>query len=430
MKTFKLTKERFLVIIILLIYTNIFGIYRLPSIFGQNLNDLSLTMLIVYFFYFVYSYKKLFAKLTKSTISKNIFIFLLIVIGVAFSMIFRETGTFYSGIKIGKLFFILLIFLPVYVDIFENNNYNFWSKLILYLGLWYSFIVFLNFLSPSFANSIFKAIVLNRSDDIWGTTSTRYVVKSNYGILFIHVSFLISASKLLLRKNKLDAFFIILTAGLLMQGWRAILVSTIISFIVSLIFFKIKVSYKQIIKYSLVVIIFSIPIDIVTNNTISSKFISARNELRGDQEGTFIGRYKRAEIFAIPEFLSRPLWGHGFIKQESPKKGIMELSHDKTYLLYNFDFGYLTMLIMFGIILFVIILYLFLQILYRLTLKNLKIHENNGEFLLVFFIFFLSLLIANYSFGGLISAVGLLPLGILAGIGLAKYLDIYKILPY
>jgi hypothetical protein len=78
------------------------------------------------------------------------------------------------------------------------------------------------------------------------------------------------------------------------------------------------------------------------------------------------------------------------------------------------------MLIMFGAIMFSLVMLLFLQILFKIgrLVKTKKIKVD--YFIQSFFIFFLALLLANYSFGGLISPTGLLPLGVLIGIAEAQ----------
>lgn len=424
-----MSKERILVVFILLVYTNLLGLFSLPPLMGINLIDFSLLSLIAYFFYFLYAYRRLSKKVISTIGPRNILFFLLITILVAISMIFRDTGTIYSGIRTGRTFFILLIFLPIFVDIFENKNYKFWNNVILFIGIWYSFIVFANFLFPTIANNIFRAIILDKIEDTWGTTSSRYIIKSNYGILFIHLSFLLSIIEIFVRKKRINWILIILSLGMLMQGWRAILATILISLLLATFVFKIKGSSIQIIRYAIIAFIISIPIDFLTNNSISSKFISAKDEISGEYQGSLTGRMSRAEVYALPEYLKRPIWGHGFIMQKTTAENPGEKSYDKTYLLYNFDYAYLTMFIMFGAVLMVIIFFLFYQILYYLGSFKNRIYEQNSESVIATFTFFMALIFANYSFGGLISAVGLLPLGVIMGLGFSKHLSIYKINP-
>jgi hypothetical protein len=336
-------------------------------------------------------------------------------------MVFRETGTLYTGLKVGRMFFILLLFIPIYEDIVKTNSRAFWIKLINFTGIFYACIVFLNYISPELSQLIFSEIHYMAIDNAWDTGASRAVIKSNYGILFIHIAFIIRILNVLIRKHKIGFLEVFLLTAMFFQGWRAILIAILFSLCFLLFLLKRFKFLPILFKYLTIGLIVIMPIDFFVNQVISSKIVSVYSEIAGDREGTLAGRFNRAEIHVIPEFLNRPLVGHGFISEKYKTEDIdtiKQKSYDKTYLLYNFDYGYLTMLIMFGILIFTPIIFIFLIILF----KTYKFIYKNKSFQVVdgFFVFFLALLIANYSFGGLISYTGLLPLAFLIGIAQAE----------
>lgn len=412
--------SRTIVIITIISLTSFFGLYSIPNIFGVEVNDLCLVIILIYSIHLLVRKPRLRKVIFQGYFTKWFVIFIFIVLITGLSMYFRSTGSLFTGLKVGRLYFILLISIPIIYDIIKCGNSNFWEKLILRLGIFYSLIIYLNLFLPSFTQSFFTEFSYMYTEDAWGTSSVRRVVKSNYGLLFIHVSFIMQIIKVLNNKKKITLLEIALFGAMLFQGWRAILIAVLVGLTIVLFILELKERrnyFKKIIKYGLVILIITIPIDFVSKGAISSKFVSAYQEISGEKKGTLAGRYNRAEIYVIPKYLEKPLFGYGFISEKEKTKEIEDgqKSYDKTELLYNFDFGYLTMLIMFGLVGLTIILVLFVKIFIAggvfIKKKGLSIGVTT------FCIFLFSLVIANYSFGGLISYTGLMPLGILLGLG-------------
>jgi hypothetical protein len=114
-------------------------------------------------------------------------------------------------------------------------------------------------------------------------------------------------------------------------------------------------------------------------------------------------------------YLEQPIFGYGFIPNSS--NYAVELGHDGDglYSLYYFDFGYMSLLNMFGLfgfIFFVVNLYILLN----KTRSNTLVSFKNNIYLQAVFAFVISFLIVNYSFGSFTSNIGLLPLGVMIGL--------------
>jgi hypothetical protein len=337
-------------------------------------------------------------------------------------MPFRGDIKIIDAFKSGRVFFTLL-FSFVILDEVNISKSSIWiKKVIISISIYYTIMVLLNIGFPNIVNKIFIGGSSMVTENAWGfEDETRYVIKGNPGILFIHLGFIIKFFEYYsfsIKKNKDILFLSFLFIGIVLQGWRAPLFSIIIT---SIFVFSINTTHIKVIKV-LRIIFFAITILFVVeyfvkSNFFTNKLISAYNEISGNDIGSFKGRLERAKIYQIPMFLESKWIGYGFVHKSSGLAMKLGNLGERPYNLYDFDFGYITLLNYFGIIGTIFFLFLFFYML-KDAYKAVK-NENNNLWLRVMLTFLLSLLLINYSFGGLESQLGLLPLSIV--IGLAQW---------
>ena len=410
----RITLDRVVVLMTFVIFTNFVGLLYPPPLLLEW-TDISLVVITSRAFFLLCQ------RHITSIVFKGIFAsfsyFIIFVLIIAFSMLFRSTGTLATGVKVGRMYFILLLAIIIYNDV-ASHGLNFWDRFIVSVGAIYCLIVLLYYIFPNMTQNLFVEFSYMDSENSWGSNSSRKVVKSNYGILFIHLAWVVRFVKINLNKSRIKLLDIILTISMLMQGWRAIVIAIIIVYFLWLVIMARKTFYQRHIKYVLIASLFAVPLNFTLNNAIFSKFTSAYDEISGKREGTLKYRLERAEQFALPKYLEKPLFGYGFISEKNKTRSIEkgQRSYDKTNLLYNFDFGYLTMLIMFGGLIFSMIILLWMNSMLRLV-RLIRSKGERSVYSSLFWVFFGAILIANYSFGGLVSYTGLLPIAFALGLG-------------
>lgn len=403
--------RRFVIFFSLLAYTNFLGLIdaETTSIIIP-LKDYALISVLIYIFK-----QKTLIQINSLKILKNISLILGLVILVILSMPFRGEISLLESFKFGRVFLCLLFSFVIYDEIVVTKSTEFISRLVLYLAVYYSILVFSNIIFPSILQKVFVGGETMVTENSWDLDSSRYVVKGNAGILFIHLGFILSVFRYINNRNKSDVkYLIIFFLGMLLQGWRAPMIAVILATV--FIYLSQNTLSRGLYLIPIVgfLYILSYTVNLVSEqNIIFSKFVSAYNELFGNYTGSFDERLERSQMYQIPMFLKSKWIGYGFVHKNSVLASNLGNMGDGVFSLYCFDFGYITLLNMFGIVgafLFLLATLKILFICWKAYKRNIR--QESYPLLIVFTI---SLLISNYSFGGLTSAVGLLPFSIALG---------------
>ena len=197
--------RRFIVLFTIIVFTNCYGLIYISSVGGLELIDLCLLIITLYTFNAVIRKKRLIQDLLKG-ITREFYLFLIIVIAVAISMLFRDTGTLFTGLKVGRMYFILLLALIIYEDVVKSKSTKFWDSFLMISGGIYAFVILFFFLAPTVTQTIFTEFSYMDTDNAWGTGAARKVVKSNNGLLFLHLAFFLRASKIIYQNRKVKLF--------------------------------------------------------------------------------------------------------------------------------------------------------------------------------------------------------------------------------
>lgn len=404
--------RRFVIVFTILAYTNFLGL--IDSETYRVIIPLKDYALIFVFLYLLNRFK--WRKLQLLIFLKPIFVINVLAFIVIISMPFRGDISLISSFKLGRIFFVLLLSFIIYEEILFSQSVKFIYKIIFICAIYYTVLIFINVLAPAFVAKIFIGGRTMITQNSWNLEGERYVIKSNAGILFVYLGFLIKTFEYFITRNRKTMFYsILLFFGVLLQGWRAPLIAVIIS--VMVVFLRKKAFTKLInlipIIGLILLLLFNIE-KIAEKSIISNKFISTYNEIMGDYSGTLKGRMERSSKYQIPMFLKNKWFGYGFVHKDSKLALKLGYKGAGIYSLYIFDFGYITLLNMFGIIGTILFLFQLLKIFLTSWKKTLT--NSNPVYFQTLSAFVLTLLIANYSFGGLFSAVGLLPLAVILGL--------------
>lgn len=404
--------RRFVIIFFLLTYTNFLGLVNAETtrIFIP-LKDYSLLFVIFYIF------NKLKLKNIKHlTFIKPLAFIVLMATLVIISMPLRGETSLMNSFKYGRLFYVLLISYIVSEDVYYSHSTRFISQIITTLAIYFTTLAILNIIAHNLVARIFVGGSTILTDDAWDTGGSRFVLKSNAGILFIHLGLLLNLFEYInTRKRKQLYLLIVLSIGILLQGWRAPMITTMISgtlFAFRKKFLTRAINFVPVLLLSFL-LIFSIE-RISQRSLVLNKFISAYNELTGEYSGSFEGRMERALQYQIPMFLEKKWFGYGFVHKDTELAKKIGHTGIGIFSLYYFDFGYFTLLNMFGIVGLIIFMYFVFYLIYRSwKISNILAQTPYYSTLTTFTI---ALVLSNYSFGAFISAVGLLPLAFIAGL--------------
>lgn len=416
----KIFLNRLLIIFFILSNTDFLGLVGTKVVFTIPLRDYALLLLIIYWIIYLLRHRGSILRTRGKHLLPSVLYIMLLVTAVIFSMPIRGEANLMGSFLVGRVFYVLMLSLLVYVDVVLSGSVKFIYKLVKFVGLYYCIIVILNVIFPDFVARIFvggRAIVI---ENIWGLGATRYAIKSNEGVLFLYLFFIIFFFKYFNGEKdvKKTLTLIIVFLAMVLQGWRAVLISTLFSvFIFSIRKFGMRRICTGIFLLFLIFMAGYAVERATGQRIITNTFISAYLEITGKYEGTLQGRLDRALRYQIPMILRQPFFGYGFVDKDTRyaeslhHMGVHDIS--KTYTLYNIDFGYGTLLTMFGFIGTLFIVYQLLKIAIR-TYNAYKL--TNNVFLISTTVLILTLLITNYSLCLLMSRTGLMPLAILIGI--------------
>lgn len=392
---------------------------------GIYFEDIIKILLTIYFLF----------TLSKRNLSNNLFLFpvifiILLAILVIFSMPFRGDINLIQSFQVGRLYLILLLSFVISDDIIVTGNLKFEQNLIIVLGIYFSIIAFINILSMELVAKIWKGIGNMITEKAWGTESDRYVIKSNSGLLFTYYAFIIIFLETWGQKLNLKRLILLITLfiGMFFIGWRAILLTTLFAVVIHAVINIQQVNHHMIKKWLLLSLFFVfviIAVDNLGEGIISSKFISAQEELSGNYQGTFAGRIERAMNYQLPIFWQNKWFGVGFVHKDSAMaKEVHYFGDQDTWQnLYYFDFGYGSLLVMFGMVGTLLIIYWLFRHL-RYAIKFYK--KTKSLSFAQLYIVLIAFLIGNISFGVFISDIGLIILCFSFGIANAYYLSMRK----
>lgn len=411
---------RYIIIFIILSQTGIGGLFDTESliVMGFPLFDYGILISILYY---LLTIKNRTPNGPILTPVKWICILTLIVI---LSMPFRGNESLLQAFQVGRRFFILL-FAYMVIDEIRREGINKMLSIVKFFSVYYSLLSIFNYVSPGIVSHFWSGI--GSLDDLKGGVQ-RHVLKANDGLLFVHLGFIIQFCKILLNKSYRNSknylillFFFI---SMFMMGFRAILMAVVGASLLCVLLNRKEladrglISLSQTINTGVLVAAILIIVDIVLNNAISNTIGFASGEISGENSGTLEGRLMRSLMYQIPMFLREPFFGVGFVSLRS--KMAQDIGYirdiDYTQSLYYFDFGYGTMLVMFGIVGSVIFVLSLLK-----CMKGCSLWLRTGSYpaCLACMIFIIALLLCNYSFGALETTLGLLPLTIIIGMASA-----------
>lgn len=422
------TITRLVILVLVLTYTNIFGIVNLYRFTngGFLLKDLALGASLGYLIFGLLTKTQPFPKILKNKITILVLLFLFLITVTILLMPLRAEVSIIGAFKVARNNYSIVLFIIALLNIYIERDTKFLYNLIITLGTIYSVIVVLNVFFPSFTSNVFQGMTAYRSENVWSTKSTRTVIKANSGILFIYLSFIIYTFRFLNKKRDYYMFGLVLFA-MFFQGWRAPLISAILGTIIVIILYyldKIKFLIKYVIAFTFIIIISDI---YIVPNGISGKFLSAYYEITMF-EGTFAGREKRNKRYMIPKFLEKPIWGWGYIHKESETARDIGYYQrpDKSRSLYSIDSGYLTMLVTHGIMGTIIILSIFVTMLILFIKKVSRASKHNYyEEASIYFqsgiAFLLLMMLSNYTFTTILHPLGLLPFSLISALAEGKY---------
>lgn len=413
-----MTFRRITIVFTLLAFTNILGLTDSDTTrFIIPLKDYALILIFIY----LINHLKL-AQIRALSLLQPLFVIVLLSVLVIISMPFRGDISIISSFKYGRIFFILMLSFLIFEEVYFSRSEAFILRIISVTSIYYSVIILANVVFPEFISRIFIGGETMIGENAWSTGGSRFVLKGNAGILFVHLGFLIKTFEYLkTRDRKLLLTLSLLFLAMLLQGWRTPLITVLLCTLAFILRRRFLTRTVYLIPVVVIVILMTLTLERITDHSlVLNKFFSTYNEISGDYSGTLEGRRERSLQYQIPMFLKKKWIGYGFVHENSGLARQLGHQGDGTYSLYYFDFGYHSLLNMFGIAGFVIFMLQFLKILAR-SFRVATNYEDNPGFSALF-VFILALVLGNYSFGALISAIGLLPVAFISGLAQGQYL--------
>ncbi len=406
--------RKFVILFSILSYTNFIGLIDSDKVsIGIPLRDYALAFIILYLIYRFYNYSFLLKRYLRYNYLRPVLIIATLATLYIVTMPLRGDITLVQGFKAGRQFLTLLLAIVIYDDIYYSKSSKFIFTIITILGIVYTLLSILNNFIPDIIASIFSGGDIFVSEDAWDSGTSRYVLRGNSGIYFIHVSYAIYLFKYLYHRDRTDLYLLLLfSLGILMHGYRSpLVVFAITSIVIIFIRLKIKQSINYLFVILFIIVFISVTESLIGKNIITSKFESAYNELSGEYSGSFESRLERSMNYQIPMFLKSKWIGYGFVHKESALAHSIGHEGDGRFSLYYIDFGYGTLLNYFGIFGSLIFIYTIIKTLnYSFYKKNERKYYKDSIIL-----FIVAFLVINYSFALLESLNGLLPLSVMLG---------------
>lgn len=406
--------RRLIILLYILFITNFLGLLDTEATtIILPIKDYGLILIVIYLIYSL-----MINRIGRFNILKPILYFIILVIVIIISMPVRGDITIIEAFKVGRLYLTLLFTFVVYDEVFYSGSAKWIKKVIISIALYYTLIVILNVLLPSFINRIFVGGGNMVTENAWGLeNTTRYVIKGNPGILFIHLGFTITFFDYFSKYSRdktIPYILSVLLLGMVFQGWRAPLI-VLISICVFV--YSIKEKADKLIKMILTMLLLLFLLftleELSQNDFLTGKLVSAYNEVMGESTGSLEGRINRARVYQIPMFKESMWFGYGFVHKNSEFAEVLGNTGERPYNLYDFDFGYITLLNSFGIF----GTFIFVGGLILIILKIYWFIKRNSEllWLQVALVIAITFIVINFSFGALVSQIGLVPLSLALG---------------
>lgn len=425
---------RFIIIFTIIIISNIFGLVDFDNLVfgGFVLQDASILCLLVYF---ICTYKTRIERNSKLLLP--IFVYVILTTLIILSMPFRGDISLIRAFQVGRMFYFLLLAFVIEDNIYFEKSNKFVLSCIFFVGLYFAFVSIFYYIFPT--NGLFKIFKgLGLYSSAKGE-ATRHGMTSNNAMLFVHLSFVIKILQILsdkINRNKVNFLLVFLfLLAMFTIGLRAIMYSILLALSVIMVFvFKNSIKkkvfdYKFIIRSVFFSSVFVLVVNAILDNAIFDIFYFTLGEITGDVKfedgGTLDGRLQRALYYQIPTAQKHPWFGVGLVHKKSGLAQELGYIADATRYrsLYNIDFGYVSMWLIFGIIGLFLIIFSFIRSLFYI----LKFSQKYFSYaILTYSVIFLSFLICNYSFGVLFQPIGLIILAFSAGLASGERLLMLK----
>lgn len=410
--------NKYIVLVVTFVTINLFGLYNFHTDqlwLGYSTYDIALLILNAWFVFLIFKSNLFLHIIFNKPIKYWLFYYLFFLL-VLFSMPLRGEISILDAIRVGKGFLII----PLGILIFGWSDTEELKKFYLYLFLsiaaFTAVQIIVNAINPAFISTLFphlRALEGYKFD----LQRNNLISKS---MLFPHMASLFYYYKVLNKKDNLQinfSWFVFYYIASSLQGFRSYFLSlTVILLFMFLYRIYIHKSIKTVLIMLVFLSVFATMDFFIFNRQITGKIATSFYEFEG-KEGTAIGRYQRDQIFMIPMFQKKPLFGWGLINHNSTYGEELKISKDsdgieRAYRLYSVDSGYLSMLNMFGLIGTILILYFFTRIvLYTIkmdgSINQCKVTLSGGIIIMI---------ISSYTHGAIYSDFGLLPLSIIIGI--------------
>ena len=367
--------------------------------------------------YFFVTFREVESRITP--INSIVVAYLVLVTVIIITMPLREEESLIQSFQAGRRYYILLLAFVIDDNIYYSNSTRFVKRLVCFLGIYYTTVAAVNYISPSLVEDLLPGL-RNGADNNKGVLTRNYITE-NTGILFAHFSFVLKGLEFLLDSNKrnLKNLFVLFYCliGMFLIGLRAPLFSFVFSFILVCFLLSRKMANNNILegrkqfKYIIGTLVLCIAINEIVNNKFVSFYQSVYNDMSTNTEmrqNTFKGREIRAMQYQIPMALQHPYFGLGFIYKDTPaakKYKYNKYTPNRVRDLYNMDFGYGTLWITFGLFGAVIILFCFVRAIFFIYIFSRKILSPS---LIQLVVVMLAFIICNYTWAVLRDALGLI----------------------
>ncbi len=350
--------------------------------------------------------------------------YVVLMLGVAFSMKLRAPMDLIDSFKIARDFFPLFLFYYIWYDIVVSGSLAFYESLLRFIGIGFSLVFITTTLAPGFVMTYFHGL------EVKMVTSTGFKMPRTYGYGFVfpYLYFIYQYVQYYLTKKMNYILFFITFIGVSVQGFRSYFMGLfILVFMINVLFATRKRIITSLIGMFMLCAVVGVAASVIGGNFFEDKILSIFTEVSTDQ-GTYAGRELSDEAFRLPLLLKHPVWGIGFVHGECAYAASLgSVYKDRNYMLYSTDSGLVTMGVMFGfagggLILFFVFRYLYY--LFRVVRKSPDTRFQ--QFAMTGFCYLVLLLVTLKTHGGLIYIYGLAPMVFIVGM-MAGYHSLLKV---
>ncbi len=350
--------------------------------------------------------------------------YVVLVLGVAFSMKLRAPIALIDSFKIARDFFPLFLFYYIWYDIVVSGSLAFYESLLKCLGIGFSLVFITTTLAPGFITSYFHGLTVKM------VTSTGFKMPRTYGYGFVfpYLYIIYQYVQYYLTKKINVVLFFITFIGVSVQGFRSYFMGLfIVIFLVNILFASRKRIITSLVGLFMLCAVVGVAASVIGGNFFEDKIMSIFTEVSSEQ-GTYAGRELSDQAFRLPLLMKHPVWGIGFVHGECAyATSLGSIYKDRNFMLYSTDSGLVTMGVMFGfaggaLILFFVCRYL----LYLFRAVRKSPDTRFQQFAMTGFCYLVLLLVTLKTHGGLIYIYGLAPMVFICGM-MAGYHSLLKV---